>query len=412
MLQVATNGAINVDSLQHHSLKSLSHKQREALPGPEPLAPEGGWRLSVSRPFIAPEAKESVAKAIEDEEISSAAKPVKDLEKKLCSFYSAAWAKCCNSGYSALVLALKNAGIGEGDEVLIPSLTMMAVATAVRDVGAKPVFVDCEGGVLLNPSVQQYREAMTKNTKSIIVTHTYGVPADAPGLRDLCIERDITFIEDIAEAIGTQYDGKYVGTFGDYATASLYANKAITAGDGGFVVSSVEGGMERAKSHVNHGFTPRYHFVHWEFSGNYKMSSLQAAFALPSISKIPEVMQDRERIATQYRRMLGDTPGLQVMPTNPHGADAPWVFGVIVNSKQIRTFVRQKMAEDGIETRDFFFPLHLQPCVVNMLGEEPSLPNAERLGRTGFYLPTYYGIDDKDLTFIAESLKRALSESN
>ena len=398
--------------LSQNGQTRLSQKQLEALPGLEPLKPERGWRFPVSQPFIAPGAKESVVKAIETGEISSAAQGVKDLEAQLCSFYSTNWAKCCNSGYSALVLALKNARIGEGDEVLIPSLTMMAVATAVKDVGAKPVFVDCEGGNSLNPSVQQYREAMTKNTKGIIVTHTYGVPADSPGLRDLCNEFNVVFIEDIAEAIGTQCSGKYVGTFGHYAVASLYANKAITAGDGGFVLSSVEGEKKRAESHVNHGFTPGHHFVHWEFSGNYKMSSLQAAFALPSVSKIPEVMQDRERIATQYRSMLGGTPGLELMPSNPFGPDAPWVFGVIVASKEIRTSVRHKMAEDGIETRDFFFPLHLQPCVVNLLGEEPTLPNAERLGQTGFYLPTYYKIADKDLAFIAESLKRALSESS
>ena len=412
MLKVEANGTGHDVSLQDHSLKSLSPKQLEALPDSEPVKPERGWRYSVSRPFIAPGAKDSVVKAIEAEEVSSAAKPVKDLERELCSFYSVLWAKGCNSGYSALLLALKNATIGEGDEVLIPSLTMSAVVTAVKDVGAKPVFVDCEGGNSLNPSVQQYREAITKNTKGIIVTHTYGVPADGPGLRDLCNEQNIVFIEDIAEAIGTQCGGKYVGTFGHYAIASLYANKAITAGDGGFVLSSVEGGKKRAESHVNHGFTPGHHFVHWEFSGNYKMSSLQAAFVLPAISKIPDVMQDRERIATQYRCQLGGTPGLELMPTNPFGADTPWVFGVIVTSKQIRSSVRHKMAEDGIETRDFFFPLHLQPCVVKLFGEEPTLPNAERLGQTGFYLPTYYGISDEDIRYIAESLKHALSESS
>ena len=411
---LATNGTPSpVPHKKYNSqTRALSPKQSQALPDPEPRKPEQGWRLPVSRPFIAAGAKEGVAKAIETLEISSAAKPVKDLEAELCAFYSVPWAKGCNSGYSALLLALKNAGVGEGDEVVVPALTMMAVATAVKDVGAKPVFVDCEGGNALNPSVQQYQEAITKNTKALIVTHTYGVPADGPGLRELCNEFNLIFIEDIAEAIGTQCGGKYAGTFGHYAAASLYANKAITAGDGGFVLSSVEGGKPRAESHVNHGFTTGHHFVHWEFSGNYKMSSLQAAFILPSIAKIPEVMQDRLRIATHYRCLLRDTPGLELMPINPFGADTPWVFGVIVPSKHIRTLVRQKMADDGIETRDFFFPLHLQPCVVNLLGEEPTLPNAERLGQTGFYLPTYYGITDKDIAFIAESLKHALSESS
>ena len=392
----------------------LSEAQLRSLPDPEPSPPKSGWKIHVSRPFVPEKAEQKVVDNIRKGLISSATEPVREFERELKKIYKAGWAKGCSNGYSALVLALKNARIGPGDEVIIPSLTMAAVVTSVRDVGAKPVFVDCERQedrtLFLNPSVDQYRLALTERTKAIIVTHTYGVPVDCLALQSLCREKNITFIEDIAEAIGTQYMSKYVGTFGHYATASLYANKSITAGDGGFILSAegTEEGKKLVDAHTNHGFTPGHHFVHWEFSGNYKMSGLAAAFVTPAVEKIPVVMEDRQRIATEYRRHLTGVPGLTAMEVNPYGPDCPWVFGVTVESKAIRTTVRHKMATDGIETRDYFFPLHLQPCVVGEFGEQPTLPNAEELGRTGFYLPTFYGLTNTDITYISSSLKGAL----
>ena len=392
----------------------LTKAQELAIPDQEPPRPENGFKYNVSKPYIDPIAKEKVLKVIDRGEISSATQPVREFEEALCRFYTVSWAKACSSGYTALVLALKNGKIGKDDEVLIPSLTMIAVATAVRTVGARPVFVDCEKDEL-NPSVDKYREAFARarRPKALIVTHTYGVPADCEALRAFCDEKGIIFIEDIAESIGSKYKDRWVGTFGHFAAASLYANKLITAGDGGFLLSTIGGGEEKARSdcHANHGFTKGLHFVHWEFSGNYKMSALNAAFVTPSVAAIPTLVADREQTAQEYRLHLDGLEGLWTMPINQYGPDTPWVFGVTVETKAIRTFVRRKMAEDGIETRDYFFPLHLQPCVTNEYGPQDCMPNAEWLGSTGFYLPTYYGLTKKDVIFISSSLKTALEEA-
>ena len=393
----------------------LSADQQLAFPDPEPPRPEGGWKIPVSRPFISDKAEENVLAIIREGLISSATEPVRKFERELESFYSALWAKACSSGYAALVLALKNARVGPAHEVVIPSLTMVAVVSAVVEVGAKPVFVDCakhkDGTLSLNPSVDQYRAEINERTKAIIVTHTYGVPADSPALKELCEKHNIFLIEDIAEAIGTMCNGEYVGTFGHYAAASLYANKSITSGDGGFVLcnASLREGKSLANAHANHGFTPGHHFVHWEFSGNYKMCGLAAALVTPSVEMIPQVMEDRLRIATKYREHLSEVADLTLMPINPHGPDCPWVFGVTVKSKNVRTFVRKQMAVNGIETRDYFFPLHLQPCVVDKFGPQLPLPNAEKLGRTGFYLPTFHALKNEDIAYISSCLKQALA---
>lgn len=399
------------------SMEDLPVRVKEKIPDPEPKAPEKGWQIRVSSPFIPPGAKESVTKAIETAKISSATTIVEDFEAELRKYYDLPFAKACSSGYSALVLVLKLARIKSGDCVLIPAFTMAAVVNAVVAVGAKPIFVDCEQDHF-NPSVEQYERQLKPNTTALIVTHTYGVPADCSCLQKFCKTNGLIFIEDIAESIGTEYRGKMVGTFGDFACASLYANKTITAGDGGFVLGNCQSEEEadqllhRANSYANHGFSKDYHFLHFEFSGNYKMSGLQAAFVTPAVSHISEVMEDRLRIANGYRKELSGVSGLKLMPSNPYGKDAPWMFGVMVDSKKIRTAVRKKLAADGIETRDFFFPLHLQPMMLQ-LANNPAyppeeLPNAELLGSTGFYLPTFYGIKEESIKYVAECLRKAL----
>ena len=391
--------------------KLLSERVKDLLPDAEPAAPLAGYRLHVSFPYIAPGSKENVLRAIDEAKISSATSIVAEFEENLKQFFGVRFAKACSSGYSALVLALRLANVGEGDEVLIPSLTMAAVLNAVLTVGAKPVFVDCAPGGNFNPSVVEYEQKANKCThvSALIVCHTYGVPADCTKIQQFCKSKQIVFIEDIAEAIGADYNGRLVGTFGDFSCASLYANKAITSGDGGFLLGSRDL-KDNADSYVNHGFTKKFHFVHYEHSGNYKMSGLQAAFVSPAVSKLPEVMSDRTRIGNKYREALREVCGLQLMPRNEYGRDAPWVFGVLVTSKAVRTRVRGKLASKGIETRDFFFPLHLQPMTI---ARQPktypeTLPNAEYLGSCGFYLPTFYGMKDEDIDFVSSCLREAM----
>ena len=296
-------------------LQDLPQQLRERIPDPEPTPSGEGYRIRVSYPFIPPLAKDSVTRAMEARTISSATTVVQEFEAELGKYFNAKFVKACSSGYSALLLALKLAKIKSGDYVLIPAFTMAAVVNAVVAIGAKPIFVDCEEGQF-NPSVEQYKNRLTEQTAALIVTHTYGVPADCLELQKFCKANGLVFIEDIAEAIGSDYRGKLVGTFEDFACASLYANKTITAGDGGFVLSNCQNKeeaeqlMHETNSFANHGFSKGYHFLHFKFCGNYKMSGLQAAFATPAVAHISEVVKDRIRIANGYRKQLSSITGL------------------------------------------------------------------------------------------------------
>ena len=395
------------------SIQDLPRRVKEKLPDAEPRTSGRGYRIQVSYPFIHPLAQDNVTKAIHAGTISSATKVVREFEASLRRYFGVQLSKACNSGYSALLLALKLAKIRRGDYVLIPAFTMAAVVNAVLSVGAKPTFVDCEEG-WFNPSVKQYQERLKPKTTALITSHTYGIPANCLELQKFCEENSLVFIEDIAESIGTEYHRKMVGTFGDFACASLYANKTITAGDGGFILSKHGHLLHSANSYINHGFVKDYHFLHFEFSGNYKMSGLQAAFANPAVSHISKVMDDRMRITKSYRKKLSNTPGIKLIPQNPYGRDAPWMFGVMVESKKIRTLIRQGLADCGIETRNFFFPLHLQPMMLQLDSDYydsvEELPHAEHLGMTGFCLPTFYNMKEDDISYISECLINVLRQ--
>ena len=400
-------------------LKRMPERVRASLPLPEPEKPSSGWKVSVAQPYISPEAEKSVLTAIRDRTISSATQPVREFEKELKEFFQVPTAKACNSGYSALVLSLKLAGIGPGDEVLMPSLMMVAVPNAVLSVGAKPVSVDVEAG-MYNPSPEQYKEAVTSNTKAVIVTHTYGVPVDLDGVLEVCDRHNLVLVEDVAESIGTTYKGELTGVKGDFAAASLYVTKLITSGDGGFVLSkhthwNEANLQERLDSLTNHGFVPKFHFMHFEQSGNYKMAGLAASLITPAVKDIPMLVKNKTKLATWYRQYLSDVPGIKLMPQSQYGPDAPWVFCVEVDSREKRHDIRCEMAKAGIETRDFFLPLHLQPAVHSgvyaseeTVKDPPRLPNSEHLGDVGFYLPTHYYLEQSDVLFISNTLRAAV----
>ena len=389
-------------------METLPQKVLDLLPHPEPTKPSEGFRIKVATPYVSPGSKQRVIEAIDNKTLSSASIVVNEFESNLKQFFSVPFVKACSSGFSALLLSLKLAGVSTGDDVLVPSLTMVAVVNSVLAVGANPVFIDCEATDQVNPSSKQYEQRITPSTKALIITHTYGIPADCRNLRLLCDERNIVMIEDIAEAIGVEFNGSKVGTVGDFACASLYANKMITSGDGGFVLSRREDKnlLTQIRSYINHGFCDGYHFVHFEESGNYKMSGIQAALVAPAVQDIPMIIKDRNRISDTYREYLEKIESLELLPRSKYGSDTPWVFGVIVSSKEKRRAVRQALANNGIETRDFFFPLHLQPMIIKRYGvpTQESFPNAEFLGTHGFYLPTYYGLERKDIKDICDCL--------
>jgi perosamine synthetase len=260
----------------------------------------------------------------------------------------------------------------------------------------------------VNPGREQFLQKVTPRTKAVIVCHTYGVACkDIVDIADLCKKRGWWLIEDICEAMGTKADdGNLVGTFGDFSVSSLYANKPITAGDGGWVHAREKKHHDHLKSLINHGFDPAYHFLHFETAPNAKMNGLGAAFVCSQVKVLPDIMKHRGHVAKWYREQLVGLEGLKCMEQREH--DAPWVFGVEVKDRKTRDLLREHLAACGIETRNYFYPLHLEP--VNFYGGDAGvydivLLHAEHLAQVGFYLPTHSFLERDDVLYICGLVK-------
>lgn len=389
-------------------------------PDREPCMPPSGWKYRVAEPYLPSIAKQNAFDAIQSGSISSAGYWPREMAKRLRSVFHCPVAQPCSNGFTALMLAMQAANIGEGDEVIVPTMTMVAVPNAVYYVRGIPIFADNANGGY-NPTWSEYESVSTPKTKAIIVTHTYGVPVpDIQEIADQCAARGWILIEDISECVGVtcstaEKEERLLGTFGDFAIASMYANKIVHGGDGGFVLAKEAKHGKRLASIVNHGFTPSFHFVHFEQAPNAKIHGIGAAIAAGCLDEVKNIMEHRSFLSKLYRKNLENLPIKLMPPCGPQ--DTPWVFGLQCATKQERTQIRAFMAQHGIETRDYFFNLHLQPAYLQRnsdgtLNPAGSLPNAEILGSTGFYLPTHTNLTENDVVFICTILKSYFQEKS
>ena len=396
-------------------VRGLYGCQRESVqwrcfPDPEPKSSSVPLRYHVCTPVTSQAARSAAKQQIDENELSGHGSGTRTLTAALTTYFGVPSAVSCTSGFAALVLALQCGCVGAGDAVLVPSYTMMAVANAVDHVGATPYFVDSAVGEL-NPSVEQISAACDAafasglRVRAVIITYTYGTPMDSHGVRHVCDARGLLLIEDIAEAIGLRVaDGsgsaQLAGTVGDYGCSSLYVNKLICAGEGGFVVSKHAHAAGRLNMLINHGFTPGYHFVHFRACGNYKLSCINSAFAATLLLGIDELIKRRVAIAAAYRQHLA--------PLQLEGAiefvtedEYCWMF-VIKLVRGERQALRAWLREKGIETRDGFFPLHLQPPYAAKW--RAALPNSEEMSRRLMYMPTYDMLEPSDIEQIAGAI--------
>eukprot|EP00397_Hematodinium_sp_SG-2012_P024625 GEMP01025656.1.p1 GENE.GEMP01025656.1~~GEMP01025656.1.p1 ORF type:complete len:440 (+),score=98.24 GEMP01025656.1:59-1378(+) len=386
-------------------LEMLPSRIRELMPSPEPNAPSTGWVYRVAEPYYTKDNVDDVMSALLSSEISSGAVWPRRMEEAICKLYGCPVALPTSSGASALMVALLCCGNLKNTQVLVPAMTMVAVANAVKLIGAEPVY--CDSAVDgINPGIGEYMAKVTPRTKAIIVCHTYGVAMpEIEELAKICRDKGWWLIEDICESMGTKApNGQLVGTFGDFAAASLYANKPITAGDGGWVhlnSTNDENRTRRLKSLVNHGFDPYYHFLHFEIAPNAKISGLAAALCARQIPTLPERVAHRGDLARAYRRALS-AHRARIRCLQEAQIDAPWVFGVECNNRKDRDALRDHLAQNRIETRSYFVCLHVEP--VNFfegdITYEIPLPRAEHLSQIGLYLPTHNFLTIDDVEYI------------
>jgi len=358
--------------------------------------------------------KELVAKCIEDGWISSEGPQVKVFEKSMAERCGRKYAIACANGTAALDIAVKALGLGEGDEVILPTFCIISCITQIVRGGSVPVLVDC--GDDFNMSVAEVASKITPKTKAILVVHTYHFPVDMKPILDLAKEKGIKVIEDAAEMIGQTCMGRPCGSLGDVSTMSFYPNKHITTGEGGMVLVDSPELAESCQELRNLCFSHRKRrFVHDDLGWNYRMTNLQAALGVAQLQHLDAAVVRKREIGRLYSKLLEGCPGLILPPDQNAAGEANiyWVYGVEValDVPLDAEAVMKKMAAVHVGTRPFFWPMHEQPVFQKMgLFESCSFQVAERIARRGFYIPSGLALTDEDCQEVARRVKAVMTE--
>jgi len=387
------------------NLKELGELAK-IIPGQEPeleISPTLKKMIPVCEPKLDGNELKYVTKCFETSWISSAGENIQKFEEEFAQACGAKYGVSCSSGTAALHLALATLGVGRGDEVIIPTFTMIATANAVTYTGAKPVLVDSEPNTW-NINVKKVEEKITHRTKVIMPVHTYGHPADMDKILDIAKKYNLYVVEDAAEAHGSEYQGRKIGGMGDIACFSFYANKIITTGEGGMLTTDNEEMAKIARDLRGHAFSEERHFWHNYIGFNYRMTNLQAAIGLAQMEKFDENVRRRIQNAKLYNSMLKNIKGITLPPQTKGVKNVYWMYSILVNDEFdiTRDELRKKLAKRGIETRTFFIPIHLQPIYFRRYNER--FPVAEELCRRGMYLPSASTLTKEEIEYVVESI--------
>ena len=317
-----------------------------------------------------------------------------------------------SNGSVAIDAALEALKVGPGDEVILPSFTIISCAAPIVRAGAIPVVVDSDPQTW-NMDVALLEKKITAKTKAIMVVHIYGLPVDMDPVLALAKKHGIAVIEDAAEMHGQTYKGRPCGSLGDISTFSFYPNKHITTGEGGMIMTDDDALAEKCRSLRNLCFQPATRFIHEELGWNFRMTNLQAALGLAQLERLDEFVARKRRMGKIYRDLLADVPGIEIQSSKTSFADnIYWVFGIVLK-ESISIDGREMIARMGkqqIGTRPFFFPMHEQPVFKKMgLFKGESCPVAERIARRGFYLPSGLALTDEQMQRSVAAFKTVLS---
>lgn len=369
-------------------------------------------RIPVCEPLLEGNELAYVEDAVRSGWISSGGEYLRRFEEGFAAYCGVRHGIGTTSGTTALHLALAALGVGPGDEVIIPDFTMIACAFAVCYTGAMPVVVDADP-LSWNIDVAQVARKLTPRTKAIMAVHIYGHPADMDPLFELARARHVAVLEDAAEAHGATYKGRRCGSLGDLAAFSFYANKVIATGEGGMVVTGDDRLAEACRALRNLSF-PRDGsrvYVHDRIGFNYRMSNLQGALGLAQLERVDALLGARRAHAARYSRNLAPVAALELPPERPWVTSSYWMYGVVLRdgARLSRDELARRLAAEGIETRPFFLPMHLQPALLRYgIDARGAYPVADRLGARGLYLPSGSGLSDAQIDRVCEAVERQL----
>jgi len=368
--------------------------------------------IPVNEPVLDGNEKKYLAQCIDTGWISSEGPFVRDLEIKFAERIGRKHGIAVCNGSAALDAAAAALRLAPGDEVIMPTFTIISCASAISRLGAKPVVVDCDAKTW-NIDVSAIESRITPKTKAIMVVHLYGLPVDMTPVMEIANKHNLKILEDAAEMIGQTYRGKQCGSFGEISTFSFYPNKHITTGEGGMVVTDDDDLAERTRALRNLFFQPPRRFVHEELGWNFRMTNLQAAVGLAQLERLEEFIVRKRTSFALYMDLLKDVKGIQLpVACTDYADNINWVFGVVLDDAVPFDAQRamKQLTDLGVGTRPFFWPMHEQPVFRKMgLFRGEKYPNAERIARRGFYLPSGLALTEAQQLQVADAVKRILA---
>jgi len=368
--------------------------------------------IPVCAPLIAPEDAAAVAECLAGGWVSSSGPWVERFER--------AWADLCgmeegvavSNGTAALFIAARLLDLRPGEEVIMPAFTIVSCALAVTEAGGVPVLVDSDPRTW-QMDVSRIEERITPRTRAVMVVHIYGHPADMDPILALARRRGLLVLEDAAEAHGALYKGRPCGGFGDISVFSFYANKLVTTGEGGMILTRNRRLADRARSLRNLCFLPHRRFVHEEAGWNFRLTALQAALGWSQSRRLASIVEKKRAVAARYTERLRGVAGLSLPVEEPWARSVFWVYGVVVDEALglDAEELGARLSARGVETRPFFLGMHEQPLFrrMGLFGGERH-PVCERLSRRGLYLPSGLGLTEGEIDGVCEALEASLAQ--
>lgn len=368
--------------------------------------------VPVNEPLLDGNEEKYLIECIRSGWISSEGPFVREFEQKFANRMGRKYGIAVCNGTAAIDAAIDALDIGPGDEVILPAFTIISCVLQIVRNGGKPILVDSDPSTW-NMDPAQVEKLISSRTRAIMIVHIFGLPVDVDPILEIANRYGLKVIEDAAEMHGQTYKNKPCGSFGDISTFSFYSNKHITTGEGGMILTDDEHLAEICRSVRNLCFQENRRFVHKRLGWNLRMTNLQAALGLAQLERLDEFVNRKRKMGEYYTEILKDIAGIKIpVPKTDYASNIYWVFGVILDdSLGINAeIVIKQMAEEGIGTRPFFCPMHLQPVLRNLkFQNNGNLSCSEHLYRQGFYLPSGMAITKTQMERSVEKLKLILS---
>lgn len=376
--------------------------------------------IPVNEPLIGEREFELVTDCLRTGWISSAGRYIEEFEASWAAYCGMHYGIAVSNGTTALQVAVRCLGINPGDEVIIPTFTIISCAMAVMEAGGVPVLVDSDPRTWCM-DVSAIEARITDRTRAIMPVHIYGHPVDMEPVLALADRYNLTVIEDAAEAHGAEYllgrsgespRWQRCGSLGHISTFSFYANKLITTGEGGMLLTNDPEYAERARSLRNLCFRPDRRFYHTELGNNYRLTNLQAAIGVAQIGRIEEIIARKRWMGQAYTAQLQDLPGLQVPVEEPWARQVYWMYGIVLDEDTglNADACASRLKKRGVETRPFFLGMHEQPVFHNMgLFKGESYHVAERIARQGLYLPSGLTLTEEQLDQVCRAIEELMA---